>query len=1780
MPDRFQFEFTDSGSLDRLAGRVDAFLQRLDQIRQRLSAMGSEGVNIQALDQEARAQVEQYRASIDATTERVRALQQALQQVRQESAQRLSTLEQARARAQTGTAVRIPGVDEHVTLPRVEQEIAREREQAAQRQAQLEEQIANTKLERLQQERQLSEYIASANARVAAAQKADEAAISQSIQTRRQLLEAIQRLQVGGSDFQAAIEQRRNELLERRRQLLEQIQRTREAVQDQTPENVGARLFQEEQRLSRDILRTRQQLAEVEGRILQARERANQRIQPRGASGRFRQMTAEEQAEFDRRRAAAVAELNSLLRDQTVLEQTLANQEQERMRVLEGISQIEQRGGAAVGMGELLERLNQVNSSLVDLEVEPLEEINRLMGLDLPDAVQNLLDQARALETEGLTPEGEAARVAELRAELDSLLGGMQRVARAEIPNVLSTEDLFAGLGAFERTLLGALQGVGQRFRATLQFALSGSLIFAAQRLAREFFQAMIEVERSFADIGSALEFDVGAVRGTREFEVELEGVRRRVIDLANEFNVLPSEANAAAYQMVSRFSDVDAAMIATEAQLLATKIATIDQSEALRALTAVAESYGQTLDDSLDAQERQIATARLYMQVLDGAVVLQQQYGIAVEDTIEGSAGLAELFASQGFSLAQTQAALALVIQRTGVTGSTAADRLGRSIGQLTNPQIRDELLNLAAANEHLVLTYEDFRTGENALSRINEELARIRRESPEAANALQNTLAQIIGQRRETAFVAPLLGTGELQQEAVDKINRGAGAAEERFRFLERTVSELMASIAAKFQQLAQEVEQLGVLQPIRVLLNGLDLALAALNGILRRVQDVVDILNRIRVPFFDTGLGDVLGQFLSLLVAARTLQGVLSTMRFAATVPGFVQGGRAFLRSEGGVGGIATSLASGVGATALAKRFFDTLKGGASALSGATASTARLAGGISALTTMQAALYAWTIRMSVAVQTATASMMAGARNIAAAGAAGGISAGMTAVTTRLAASRLGQLTTRIGQLSVVAAAALGATLTIGGLIEVLKTLGKEADPQQGLGLTPETRKRAEEIINESRAQGIEIGLSDALIEALNEDLAKVEESISANLDNPFLGVRDFIFTALHQVDKVGAENQVLWRRATDIRAAILRERFAQFEAQISELERVAAGFNEEEARRFEEAARNFEEFRAGLLAFQQATRQGLFEDQEGEAPGSGQRRRIEAIGDLWALVGDLALELDAVVVGGTEQVLEGWIDQIRQTSATVAHNLQIGRIGFGQAARDIRAEMDRVRGQLESFDLDPQDRQSLENELRNLESQELQIFEQHRAFAMELAGLAEGNIPRLSAELGVAKRFLERAKDEHSDKPILIRRLMNEVTRLERELATAIREEALARLRMAADRAKTFDDQISALQALQEALVGELTAAERAQGIVRFDSLEDEQEYYAVQEEIAQTRKEQATIRARLSVLGSASALDNIAAIQANIAVLRAEAAWLRAYGHDELYIREKEIEIRNQIAQMRLAQAARRAAFFRLTAGVGDEIRAAQAELRAAQDELATITALGGAETQQSYEAELNVLRARQRLAELALELADLNRRNASDLTNTLEQAFLDVVEAQQALQSAVGELEKARAQRDLAEAEARAQRAFYDQRLDDLNFLFETDQISRQAYINALRALQAGIDRTTRQGEEIWREIELQIRRLEESAEEAFDAGFNIPTEIRLPTLFEVRRALAADQMGVNYMDNRQQNVTIEVSSEVDLEAVIRIIDDHFGDVASTEFRRSGTGGATFVPGSF
>jgi hypothetical protein len=181
--------------------------------------------------------------------------------------------------------------------------------------------------------------------------------------------------------------------------------------------------------------------------------------------------------------------------------------------------------------------------------------------------------------------------------------------------------------------------------------------------------------------------------------------------------------------------------------------------------------------------------------------------------------------------------------------------------------------------------------------------------------------------------------------------------------------------------------------------------------------------------------------------------------------------------------------------------------------------------------------------------------------------------------------------------------------------------------------------------------------------------------------------------------------------------------------------------------------------------------------------------------------------------------------------------------------------------------------------------------------------------------------------------------------------------------------------------------------------------------------------------------------------------------------------------------------------------------------------------------------------------------------------------------LDLVEIMRALANAgdLGELEKAELELKRRQAEAAAEKAFFDDRLFQLRFAFETGALSLTSYRAALQRLLESVDTSTQQGKETFLQIQALIDGL---AGDISDMSFNIPTAIRLPTLFEVRRALAADQMGVNYMDNRQVNVTVAVASVVELEKVLEAIDDAFGEGTAYEYRRSATGRAGIYAGGF
>lgn len=1774
--EKYQFEFSDGGSLDRLAAKLNEFVTK---IRQQQAALAEGAGRSEALDdliRQFQQMGQQFDQSVQASIGRIDTLRQRIETLRQRLAELDRTDPKREFTIQNRERASIGNEIEQARLGILQEEKAiRDHIIAA------EERSRNTKVEAARLAREAQE---AADAEAAAAR---ERAILTATGTQRQRLEQ-ERLQeqarkaVTGASLQEAVERRRLNLRERERQILEQIVEQQARIEAGTTKNIGSKQFETILRLQDQINRK-----EVERNSLLEQERKKLEEIEDAALAQSRsgtRLSSEERSSLAERQTRAAQELLAIRQRLSVAEREYATAIRQRGDALAVVTRLEQESGS-VGTEAMLERLLEVQRQMSQLDTEGIAALGDIAGVgDLQAAFADIANRAKQIEAADITEEEALVLYRNLNEEARRLLETVENIGSEGIPPPFEGGDMFAGLPTFERTVLGAFQGLGQRFRATLQFALSGSLLFQAQRLAREFIQAAIEVERTFEDIKTAFEFDISgtnpeAIRGTFAFDQQIDKIRRRLVDLADDLQALPTEVNQAAYEMVARFTDVEAALIATRAQVLATKVSTISQAESLNALTAVAESFGQTLDRSLSGQERQIALAKLYAQALDGAVAIQQRFGVSVEETIEGTAGLAELAALQGFSLAQTQAMLAITIQRLGVEGSTAADGLGRALSQLSDPSIQGQVLGLAKAVDELRLTTLDFADGETAIRRIREELTRIEEVDPALADQLRNRLTEIIGGRREARFVAPLLVSSDVIGEAESVVGESAGEAERRFAFLAETTSEMIQSIIGQFQELAQNLETLGFLQPLKVMLGTLDGILNMVNELIKKFSAFFEFFNRFRIG--DTGVGEISTMILSAVVAATALTRALQTAHFALTslagtklagLAGQVTkaGGLPVASSKGIASGAATGVSQTIGTVGLAAYVKSLADADKQLL---TFGKTLLAFFINPLGTVRTLLTVFASSLArlwvslrgsaVATDTAVASelRLTRGRHLAA-----------SATNTAFAAlARLGAgLATVVGGLLRFATGFLVIYAAIEAFGQLTRILGDIPNLIRDVEDSSESgrSRRAAEIVEEAAESGTSISTRDALIQAIQERLDGYKEDLEA-IDGFWQTATEFLLTAVGQEDRSTLTKPGILRRRSIEQFELIQLRLQEFGEEISAVTARARGgdLGPEEAAKLQSL---LDRYQALVLAVGEI-------DPDFTDPTN--RAAVEALySQLLGLNVDIETDLTTI-----SDAIEGFRTGVQAAIKSVQERLQLGDIDSGQAIGELRAAVQEAEQLLVQAQAgsDPREIEEGEAVVREARLALSAAVEQEIALVQQMIqATADTPVEQAAAALQAAIAALEISESNYRQNSTLIRQRRFEVAQAERAYAEAIREEAFARLRLEADSAKTFREQLDALTRLRQAIQAEIIAREGAAAFFsgRANVTVDEaQTIIELEEQMTQIRLRQATLRAKLGILEKRSTLDNIAAIAADIAATRAEIEFLRADGADELLVREKLQELREQQSAFLLAQADRRASFFALTAGTGNELAAAQATLRAATDRLQTITDLGGLETQQGYDAQLEVLRARQALVELSLRQADLERRIASDLSDSLAQAFLDVQAAQQALASATGPLERLDAQQALQQAELSAQREFYDRRLSDLDFLFRTDQIGQSQYISALRTTQSQIDRTTRQGEELWRQIELEIRGL---ADSAANLAFNIPTEIQLPTLFEVRRALAADALGVNYMDNRQQDINVFVSDNISLSEVVAAIEDRFGGSIDIEASRLATGGAGITIGGF
>lgn len=165
-------------------------------------------------------------------------------------------------------------------------------------------------------------------------------------------------------------------------------------------------------------------------------------------------------------------------------------------------------------------------------------------------------------------------------------------------------------------------------------------------------------------------------------------------------------------------------------------------------------------------------------------------------------------------------------------------------------------------------------------------------------------------------------------------------------------------------------------------------------------------------------------------------------------------------------------------------------------------------------------------------------------------------------------------------------------------------------------------------------------------------------------------------------------------------------------------------------------------------------------------------------------------------------------------------------------------------------------------------------------------------------------------------------------------------------------------------------------------------------------------------------------------------------------------------------------------------------------------------------------------------------------------------NTVQSAKLGLKTAKDRLaylqSSGAGDAAINRAKGDVITAQGGLRDARLDRKLQDYAFLYDMDKINKQQYIAYLMQLKEIPDLTTQQ----LRDLDRQIKSLRD--ELGADFQFNLPTTLGLPTLYEVRRTNQTPGGGGSYQDMRNYNIVLYVNNGMDQAAAEQFLSEAMG----------------------
>jgi hypothetical protein len=1270
----------------------------------------------------------------------------------------------------------------------------------------------------------------------------------------------------------------------------------------------------------------------------------------------------------------------------------------------------------------------------------------------------------------------------------------------------LAARAQFGGQNRLPSELPTAGQFLGSRALTTVGYGLSGALLYGSIRAIGE----MVDEAEQLQRVMNQLEAQFEAVGDGAQFA----GAREAIAQISRDTGVNQAEVGESFRLLRGAFADTRdpggpnaVALRETRAAMEIAQVTGLELTEVFDSLTATALSF--------DVSIRQVG---------DSALGLSERFGVPAREIIAFTADIAPLAAELGFSMEQVQALGAAAQRVSGRSGASLAEAFGRVLPSVQNA--KNEILGL----------YETLnqQTGGQFEQQFNEVLqgfaagdieavfGRLLRDYNKLSAGQKAWTLELLGGRRETQALAALLSnSGPLIREFDAQIagsGRDIGKLSNYFDELRDTVQNTQARMSEAFRHLGDILFRAGIAEILTTAAGAATLLAGALNivfGALARVNEAS---------------GGIVGQFIAwgtvtaLLAKGLTLLTGVLTRKAVVTV--------------------ADTTATTVNTAAQAA---ETTGSGAAAVANVANATA--------LGTETAALATNT---SAQVANAAAQSLGGVGGIA----GGALRGGILGAGVGRAAGVIG------GAFAAAPVLAAAGTIVAGGVV-----INKRQDVQKNVQgaeakliekMSQATDAQLEEIANSTTSllDRAAIRYNNAeLPEELARKVLAIRRSRPAAADLRQLIATDKIGSLVHELneDQLELLDEVFVRNGRDdpefTQANLTKERIEGFIQQALQGDPFGANI-----------VQLLGSFAQNNPAIAALIRQAIAETGElGAAKAAGGFGAAASI-DLDAARAQLAA--GDITEAQYEATLRGKIDRMRLLQETA------GAGGIGFTPKDAQELSEREK-ELQEILLDRVER-TLEVSER---IRELQGTDSASASLSQLRGYVSGQVGGLdlAGRLELLPEYMAGLQDAFQEE---LDAIADPIERYNRAKAGFVIPEFAQTLVIAQQ--IQIEPQIAAFVAAAANFLGagiddiaiqlaeilrttQLNVGEAARVILQ-------QKITRLRAELADTtglhianetdrldyEKEVARTQAELDKILATNPLTNVrqptepgARGGANAAQQRS----LKEAADRERERREEEARRREDEAQ-REAEAAARARIDLLRAQASrDPVRLAELGIEAAN--LAAAQARTESERLQAAAERVNAIRS--------LEDAELDLWvSMQDYYGAVAEAAGDSVGVAQIQLGTIRErlriltdqgfghtAEANRLRAELVRAEAGLRDATFQDQLGDIDYLLELERISTGQAIEMLRAMMQIPTNT----EEMNRDLERRIKSLQ--GELSQDFQFNLPSELTLPTLYEVRR-LAQTAQGQSYQDNRQITVNFQANNVADAQAIAQGIADQFG----------------------